>query len=164
MEFSRQEYWSGKPVSSPGDLLDLRLLPASPTLTGGFFTTESPGKPKHLFLRLKRLTQNLREYPAGGQELQCGPADLSHSTPSSPYRNLFSSQAALLTLRPGLGSPNPCTSAPSIQNPAYPEYTPSSQVSTRLNAKLSKAIITFILSINILQSLLCAKLWRLKGE
>ena len=48
MEFSRQEYWSGLPFPSPGDLQDPGAEPislASPALAGGFFTTEPPGKP-----------------------------------------------------------------------------------------------------------------------
>ena len=32
MEFSRQEYWSGLPFSSPGDLPDPRIKPGSPTV------------------------------------------------------------------------------------------------------------------------------------
>ena len=32
MEFSRQEYWSGLPFSSPGDLPDLGIESGSPTL------------------------------------------------------------------------------------------------------------------------------------
>ena len=38
--FSRQEYWSGLPFPSPGDLPDPGIEPtslASPTLAGGFF-------------------------------------------------------------------------------------------------------------------------------
>ena len=38
MEFSRQEYWSGSPFLSPGDLPDSRIEPTSPALVGGFFT------------------------------------------------------------------------------------------------------------------------------
>jgi len=45
MGFSRQEYWSGLPFPSPGDLPDLGVEPESPALAGGFFTTEPPGKP-----------------------------------------------------------------------------------------------------------------------
>ena len=45
MGFSRQEYWSGLPFPSPGDLLDAGIKPTSPALAGGFFTTEPPGKP-----------------------------------------------------------------------------------------------------------------------
>ena len=44
MGFPRQEYWSGLPFSPPGDIPDLGIEPVSPTLTGGLFTTESPGK------------------------------------------------------------------------------------------------------------------------
>ena len=43
--FPRQEYWSGLPFPSPEDLPDLEIKLLSPALTGGFFTTESPGKP-----------------------------------------------------------------------------------------------------------------------
>ena len=42
---SRQEYWSGLPFPSPGDLPDPGIEPVSPALAGGFFTTEPPGKP-----------------------------------------------------------------------------------------------------------------------
>ena len=44
--FSRQEYWSGLPFCSPGDLPNPGIEPTSPTLAGGFFATELPGKPK----------------------------------------------------------------------------------------------------------------------
>ena len=40
MGFLRQEYWSGLPFPSPGDLPDLGLKlgsPATPALAGGFF-------------------------------------------------------------------------------------------------------------------------------
>ena len=48
MEFSRQEYWSGFPFPSPGDLPDPGIKsasPVSPALAGRFFTSEPPGKP-----------------------------------------------------------------------------------------------------------------------
>ena len=43
--FPRQEYQSGSPFPPPGDLPDPGIKPVSPTLAGGFFTTEPPGKP-----------------------------------------------------------------------------------------------------------------------
>ena len=49
MGFSRQKYWSGLPFPPPGDLPDLGIepkSPASPALGGGFFTTETLGKPQ----------------------------------------------------------------------------------------------------------------------
>ena len=42
--FSKQEYWSRWPFPSPGNLLNPGTKPVSPALTGGFFTTEPPGK------------------------------------------------------------------------------------------------------------------------
>ena len=44
--FSRQEYWSGLPFPSPGDLPNPGLESASPALAGRFFTTEPVGKPE----------------------------------------------------------------------------------------------------------------------
>ena len=41
----RQEYWSGLPFPSPGDLTQLGIEPISPALAGRFFTPEPPGKP-----------------------------------------------------------------------------------------------------------------------
>ena len=40
----RQEYCSGLPFVSPGDLPDPGIEPMSPALAGVFFTTEPPGK------------------------------------------------------------------------------------------------------------------------
>ena len=44
MGFSRQEYWSGLPFPSPGDLPDLRIKFASPALAGRFFTAKPLGE------------------------------------------------------------------------------------------------------------------------
>ena len=46
MQLSRQEYRSGLPFPSPGDLPDPGIEPVSPALAGGFFTVEPPGKPQ----------------------------------------------------------------------------------------------------------------------
>jgi len=45
MGFPKQEYGSGLPFPSSGDLPDPRIKPPSPALAGGFFTAEPPGKP-----------------------------------------------------------------------------------------------------------------------
>ena len=43
MGFSRQEYWSGLPFPSPGDLPDPGIEPRSPTLQADPLTSEPPG-------------------------------------------------------------------------------------------------------------------------
>ena len=40
---SRQEYWSGLPCPPPRHLPNPGVEPASPALTGGFFTTQLSG-------------------------------------------------------------------------------------------------------------------------
>ena len=45
MGFPRQEYWSGLPSPSPGDLPDPGIEPRSPTLEADTLTSEPPGKP-----------------------------------------------------------------------------------------------------------------------
>ena len=46
MGFSRQEYWSGLPFPSPGDLPDPGIEPRSPPLEADALTSEPPGKPR----------------------------------------------------------------------------------------------------------------------
>ena len=43
--FSRQEYWSGLPFLSLGDLPDPGIKPASPAFQADTLTSEPPGKP-----------------------------------------------------------------------------------------------------------------------
>ena len=45
MEFSRQEYWSGSPFPSPGDLPCPGIEPRSPALQADALPSEPPGKP-----------------------------------------------------------------------------------------------------------------------
>ena len=44
MGFSRQEYWSGLPFLSPGDLPDPGMEPSSPALPADTLISEPPGK------------------------------------------------------------------------------------------------------------------------
>ena len=43
--FSRQEYWSGLPFPSPGDLPNPGIKPRSPTLQADSLPTEPQGNP-----------------------------------------------------------------------------------------------------------------------
>ena len=45
MGFYRQEYWSGLPFPSPGELPDPGIEPGSPALQAGALPSEPPGKP-----------------------------------------------------------------------------------------------------------------------
>ena len=57
MEFSRQEYWSGLPFPTPGDLSNPGIEPVSfvcSALAGGFFTTAPLGSPRKVLEIIKR--------------------------------------------------------------------------------------------------------------
>jgi len=45
MEFFRQEFWSGLPFPSPGELPNPGIGSASPALADRFLTSVLPGKP-----------------------------------------------------------------------------------------------------------------------
>ena len=45
MEFSKQEYWSGLPFPSPGDLPDLGIEPTSPALQADWLLLNHLGSP-----------------------------------------------------------------------------------------------------------------------
>ena len=56
MEFSRQEYWSGLPFPSPGDLPDPGVEPGSPALQADALPSEPLGKRLILLINLEELT------------------------------------------------------------------------------------------------------------
>ena len=64
MGFSRQEYWSGLPFPSPGNLPDPGIEPRSPTLQADALTSALPGKP------LNTRIQSLRKPPIETQNFR----------------------------------------------------------------------------------------------
>ena len=54
MEFSRQEYWSGWPFPSPGDLPDPGMEPRSPSLQGDSLSSEPLGKQNRVWMLFKK--------------------------------------------------------------------------------------------------------------
>ena len=50
MGFSRQEYWSGFPFPSPGDLPNLGIKPESPELQVDSIPSEPPGKTPCIYI------------------------------------------------------------------------------------------------------------------
>ena len=60
MGFSRQEYWSGLPFPSPGDLPDPGIEPRSPALQADALTSEPPGKRRDISVCIKQTPKTLR--------------------------------------------------------------------------------------------------------
>ena len=83
--FSRQEYWSGLPLPSPGDLPDPGIEPRSPALQANALQSEPPGKfsvgkinmedfgeegvQRNHGLTLKRLSPSHKELMPSGRDL-----------------------------------------------------------------------------------------------
>ena len=63
MGFSRQEYWSGLPFPSPGNLLDLGIKSGSPTLWADSLLSELPGKLLITDKREHRCLYGLNQHP-----------------------------------------------------------------------------------------------------
>ena len=64
---SRQEYWSGLPFPTPGDLFNPEIESvslASPALAGGFFTTSATGKPNVKYFRSQKNGTFLKSFNA----------------------------------------------------------------------------------------------------
>ena len=61
MGFSRQEYWSGLPFPSPGDLPDPGIEPGSPSLEADTLTSEPPGKMNITVIQVYAPTSNAEE-------------------------------------------------------------------------------------------------------
>ena len=94
MGFSRQEYWSALPCPPPGDLPDPGIEPTSSPQTGGFFATESPGKPvcRHEHRTAQDLIPELLR-------LNCWPMwDTSWSDTNLPLPLLFRLQSCFVSL------------------------------------------------------------------
>ena len=87
---SRQEYCSGLPFPSPGDLPDPGIKPeptASPALEGGFFTTVLPGKPQRTH---RPIRSHIHEAKSQGL---CGQVDFDSNpscffTTKSPFLHM----------------------------------------------------------------------------
>ena len=62
MGFSRQEYWSGMPSPSPGDLPNPGIEPGSPALQADALPSEPPGKP-YIIFEISAKLMNAFQYP-----------------------------------------------------------------------------------------------------
>ena len=59
MGFSRQEYWSGLPFPSPGDLPNPGIEPGPPAFQADTLTSEPPGKPKEHVVHTKTCVKKM---------------------------------------------------------------------------------------------------------
>ena len=57
MGFSRQEYWSGLPFPSPGDLPNPEIEPGSSTLQADSLPSEPPGKLQRIHLPMQEVRE-----------------------------------------------------------------------------------------------------------
>ena len=69
MGFSRQEYWSGLPFSSPGGLPDPGIEPRSPALQADSFSAEPQGKPTERQVLGNRLDSFIAETSNVGEKV-----------------------------------------------------------------------------------------------
>ena len=89
MGFSRQEYWSGLPFPSPGDLPNPGIKPRSPALQVNALTSEPPGKPLHICLFSVPLHQTENSW-------MTGPICLFHHSVLSQGRSRYGQKETLL--------------------------------------------------------------------
>ena len=59
MEFPRQEYWSGLPFPTPGDLPDPGIELGSPALQVDSLPAELPGQPLNMYQSVSQSVQSL---------------------------------------------------------------------------------------------------------
>ena len=59
----QEEYWSGFPFPSPGDLHDPAIKPESPALQADSLLSETPGKPLHPEDSLPSVVQGVSTSP-----------------------------------------------------------------------------------------------------
>ena len=97
MGFSRQEYWSGLPLPSPGDLPNPGIKPQSPTLQADSLLSELPRKPQRAQRLCPVQTWGVWMFEEGSQPAWDSPL----TTPKSPPHP---SSLAPVRLRPALGS------------------------------------------------------------
>ena len=91
-----QEYWSGLPCPSPGDLPNPGIEPRSPALQADSLPSKPPGKPKNTGVGSLSLLQGI--FPDPGIKLG-SPALQADSLPAEPPGKPFPTVASMLLLQ-----------------------------------------------------------------
>ena len=94
MGFSRQEYWSGLPFPSPGDLPDPGTEPRFSALQADALTSEPPGKTTVK----KALTSNIRPLTFARCYLGCFRTLLSFKAPAFNQKKVLLEAKVLLNM------------------------------------------------------------------
>ena len=68
MGFSRQEYWSGLPFPSPGDLPDPGIEPRTPALQADSYQLSYKGRPMQYYSDIKK--DEIMPFPNTGKKLE----------------------------------------------------------------------------------------------
>ena len=138
MEFSRQEYWSGLSLSSPGDLPDPGIEPRSPAMQADALPSEPPEKPQIKWVQARTHTLILSVFPL---------LNLSHKTPhQTPLieTHSFWGQEPALSPLPG--------KAISYFFLLHPEICPQDLIGSGAEAKLMASVTQYICSSNLILS------------
>ena len=85
MDFSREEYWSGRPFPSPGNLLNPGIEPGPPPLQADSLPSEPPGKPKMVLISSYFVTDPPQSDPKG-QRVPSARCVCAHSVTSDPLQ------------------------------------------------------------------------------
>ena len=99
LEFSRQEYWSGLPFPSPGDLLYPRtelLSLVFPVSAGNFFTTKPPRKADTMHNLVYQGYLSVRDDCLSGMKCAHSTGN-PHQTPGRQRKNHLHSMSLLQT-------------------------------------------------------------------
>ena len=134
MGFSRQEYWSGLPFASPGDLPDPGIEPCSPILQADSLPSEPPGTP--IFMYQFHSVQSL------SRVLLCNP--MNCSMPGLPVHHQLQEFTQTYVHQVGdaiqpshlLSSPSPPAPNPSQHQGLFQRVTSSHQVANVLEFQL----------------------------
>ena len=90
--FSKQKYWSGLPVPSPGDLSNPGIKPRSPTLQAASLPSKPPGKPSP-YKQQRLIPSQNNSWPSNNAQMIANAAltinSPAHSASSQEWRRCF---------------------------------------------------------------------------
>ena len=143
MEFSRQEYWSGLPLPSPGDLSDPGIKARSPALQADSLLSEPPGKPLGHMEATVQFSSVTQSCPTLCEPMNCSTSGLPvhHQLPEFTQTHVHRVSDAIQTSHP-LSSPSPPALNPSQHQSLFQRVNSSHEVA-KLQTGVS-ALVSFL--------------------